>query len=104
MTTADIIHRLRLRAQEAAAIGKHAMASDLRLAIAHIDQMEKELMSARFLSPRRDRSKKCATINRSGSFEQTLPIHRFAGPHGLRVFGKSGRWVAWRNPKSVNPR
>lgn len=54
MTTADIVHRLRLRAQEATAIGRHAMASDLRLAIAHLDKLEKELLSARFLSPRRE--------------------------------------------------
>jgi hypothetical protein len=47
MTPADALHRLRIRANNAQAAGDHALAADLRSAIAVIEQLVLETRFAR---------------------------------------------------------
>jgi len=47
MVVADVIHRLRLRANNAAAEGQVHLAADLRLAIATLQELEREAALAR---------------------------------------------------------
>ena len=44
MNVRDVIHRLRIRANNAQNAGDYALAADLRLAIATLEQLEKERM------------------------------------------------------------
>jgi hypothetical protein len=64
MQTADLIHRLRIRSNNARNNGEFALADDLQLAIVTLEKLDKELYLNRILHNPRSHEELAAAANK----------------------------------------